>query len=95
MDDLDKHIKLECEASPEFKAAYEAEAALLALVRARQTANMTQKDVAEALHVSQPYIAQIESGSRKPGYLLLFRYASAVGASIQVSPQPEAHGSLA
>ena len=85
MDDLEKYIAERSERDPEFKAAYEAEAALLALVRARQTANMTQKDVADALHVSQPYIAQIERGSRKPGYLLLFRYANAVGASIRVA----------
>lgn len=85
MDDLDRHIAMECERSPEFKAAYEAESALLALVRARQEANLTQQDVADTLHVSQPYIAQIENGSRKPSYLLLFRYANAVGASIRVA----------
>ena len=61
MGDLERHIAMECDRSPEFKAAYEAEAALLALVRARQTANLTQKDVAEALHVSQPYIAQLRT----------------------------------
>ena len=88
MVDLDRHIAIECERSPEFKAAYEAESAMLALVRARQTANLTQKDVAETLHVSQPYIAQIENGTRKPGYMLLFRYANAVGASIQIAPEP-------
>jgi len=84
MDDLDRHIAKECASSPEFKAEYEAERALLELIRARQQANLTQKEVAEALHVSQPYIAQIENGSRKPGYLLLFRYATAVGANIKV-----------
>ncbi|CAN5553306.1 hypothetical protein BH11ARM2_BH11ARM2_16250 [soil metagenome] len=83
--DLQRHIAIECDRSPEFKAAYEAEKTLLALVRARQEANLTQQDVAEALHVSQPYIAQIENGSRKPGYMLLFRYAGVVGARIQVS----------
>ncbi len=87
MDDLDRHIAIECERSPEFKAAYEAESALLALVRARQNANLTQKEVAEALHVSQPYIAQIENGTRKPGYMLLFRYANVVGASILVATE--------
>ena len=69
---------------PEFKAEYEAEGALLALVRARQSANMTQKDVADALHVTQPYIAQIERGTRTPGYMFMFRYASVVGATIQI-----------
>ncbi|CAN5553214.1 hypothetical protein BH11ARM2_BH11ARM2_16230 [soil metagenome] len=84
-DDLQRHIAKRCAQSPEFKAAYEAESALLALVRARQEANLTQQEVAEALHVSQPYIAQIENVSRKPGYMLLFRYAGVVGARIQVS----------
>lgn len=92
MDDLDRHIAKRCAESAEFKAAYEAESALLALVRARQTANLSQKEVADALNVSQPYIAQIESGSRKPGYVMLFRYANAVGASIKVSPGPHSVG---
>lgn len=86
MDDLDKYVTERIERDPEFSAAYEAEKALLGLVRARQQANLTQKEVADALHVSQPYIAQIENGSRKPGYLLLFRYATAVGAQIKVMP---------
>lgn len=87
MDDVQKHILMECERSPEFKAAYEAESALLALIRARQNANLTQQEVAETLHVSQPYIAQIENGTRKPGYMLLFRYAAAVGARFQVATE--------
>jgi DNA-binding XRE family transcriptional regulator len=86
MDDLDRYIAVRSERDSEFKATYEAEKALLELVRARQHANLTQKEVAEALNVSQPYIAQIENGSRKPGYLLLFRYAAVVGANIRVVP---------
>jgi DNA-binding XRE family transcriptional regulator len=88
LDDLDRYIADACAASPEFKAEYEAESALLALVRARQAANLTQQDVADALHVSQPYIVQIERGTRAPGYRLLFRYAAAVGASIKIAPAP-------
>ena len=84
MDDLNKYVTERSARDSEFKAEYEAEAALLALVRARQNANMTQKDVADALHVTQPYIAQIEKGTRTPGYLFLFRYASVVGATIQI-----------
>ncbi|MEI7985293.1 MAG: helix-turn-helix transcriptional regulator [Armatimonadota bacterium] len=84
MDELQSYIDDRSMRDPEFKAEYEAEAAMLALVRARQEANMTQKDVADALQVSQPYIAQIERGSRTPGYLFLFKYASVVGASIHI-----------
>ena len=49
---------------PEFKAGYEEECAILELIRARNAASMTQKDVADALRVSQPYIAQVERGSK-------------------------------
>ena len=90
-DDLDRYVAKRSAVDPEFKAAHEAEMALLDLVRARQEAKMSQRDVAEALHVSQPYIAQIESGTRKPGYLLLFRYATVVGAHIRVMA-PNAKG---
>jgi transcriptional regulator with XRE-family HTH domain len=85
MDDLDRYVAERSARDPEFRSAHEADRALLELVRARQMANMTQKDVAEALHVSQPYIAQIERGTRAPGYRFLFRYATAVGASIRVA----------
>ncbi len=71
---------------PEFKAAFEEEEALLALVRARNAASMSQKDVADALHVSQPYIAQVERGSKPMSLSLMVRYARAVGVSIQISP---------
>ena len=75
---------------PEFKVAYEEEMALLALIRARNAAELSQKDVADALHVSQPYIAQVERGSRPMSLSLMVRYANAVGASIEVKP-PKRH----
>jgi len=74
---------------PEFKAAYEEEAALLGLVRARQTANLTQQNLATTLHVSQPYIAQIERGSKPMSLSFMVRYANAVGATIQITTQHE------
>lgn len=83
-------IATECEQSPEFKTAYEEEAALLALVRARNAASLSQKDVAEALHVSQPYIAQVERGSKPMSLSLMLRYANAVGASVEVKPKKRA-----
>jgi transcriptional regulator with XRE-family HTH domain len=85
---IKKLISTECEQSPEFKAAYEEESAILALVRARNAAEMSQKDVADALNVSQPYIAMIERGSKPMSMSLMFRYANAVGASVEVK-QPE------
>lgn len=72
-----------------FKAAYEEEQALLGLVRARQRANLTQQDIARTLKVSQPYIAQIERGSKPVSLSFMVRYANAVGASVQIAPQAE------
>jgi DNA-binding XRE family transcriptional regulator len=74
---------------PEFKAAYEEEAALLALVRARQSSNLTQQSLAKTLRVSQPYIAQIERGSKPMSLSFMVRYANAVGASIHITPRHE------
>jgi DNA-binding XRE family transcriptional regulator len=72
-----------------FKAAYEEEQALLGLIRARQQANLTQQELAATLQVSQPYIAQIERGSKPVSLSFLVRYANAVGASVQIAPQTE------
>jgi DNA-binding XRE family transcriptional regulator len=74
---------------PKFKAAYEEEAALLGLVRARQIANLTQQNLAKKLRVSQPYIAQIERGSKPMSLSFMVRYANAVGATIQITPRQE------
>jgi len=74
---------------PEFKAAYEEEAALLALVRARQRSNLTQQNLAKTLRVSQPYIAQIERGSKPMSLSFMVRYANAVGATVQITPRHE------
>jgi DNA-binding XRE family transcriptional regulator len=74
---------------PTFKTAYEEEAALLALVRARQRSNLTQQNLAKTLRVSQPYIAQIERGSKPISLSFMVRYANAVGATIQITPQQE------
>jgi DNA-binding XRE family transcriptional regulator len=72
-----------------FKAAYEEEQALLGLIRARQQANLTQQDLAKTLKVSQPYIAQIERGSKPVSLSFMVRYAHAVGASVQIGSQIE------
>ena len=74
---------------PKFKAAYEEEAALLGLVRARQRSNLTQQNLAKTLRVSQPYIAQIERGSKPISLSFMVRYANAVGATIQITPQQD------
>lgn len=84
---IEQYATEQSEASAEFKAAYEEERALLALVRARNDASLTQKDVADALQVSQSYIARVERGSKPMSLSLMLRYARAVGVVVQFIPQ--------
>ena len=86
---IKKYAEKRSSKDAKFKAAYEEEQALLGLVRARQQANLTQKDLAATLKVSQPYIAQIERGSKPISLSFMVRYANAVGASVQIAPQTE------
>ncbi len=69
---------------PEFKAAYEAEMAVMDLVRARKAKGLSQTDMADRLHVSQPYLAQIEGMTKKLNADLLFRYAAELGLSLKI-----------
>jgi len=86
---IEKYAEKRSADDPEFRASYEEEEALLALIRARQKANLTQQNIAETLQVSQPYIAQIERGSKPISLSFLVRYANAVGATIQIAPKQE------
>ncbi len=69
---------------PEFKAAYEAEMAVMDLVRARKAKGLSQTDMADRLHVSQPYLAQIEGMTKKLNADLHFRYAAELGLSLKI-----------
>jgi DNA-binding XRE family transcriptional regulator len=83
-------IKEGCERSEEFRHAYEEEAQAIAamgsLVELRKARGMSQNDVAAKLGVSQPRVAEIERGLSGMQVMTLFRYASVVGATIEVNP---------
>ena len=84
MSKLLKYAAERSERSPEFKAAFEAEMAVMELVRTRKARGVSQADMADRLHVSQPYLAQIEGMTKKLNADLLFRYAAALGLSLRV-----------
>ncbi len=81
---------------PEFKAAYDAledEFAILdTFLKARKHANMTQEQVAKAMHTSRSAIARIESAGGKsknsPTVDSLRRYAKAVGCKLKIELVP-------
>jgi ribosome-binding protein aMBF1 (putative translation factor) len=77
---------------PEFVAEYDAledEFALAAaLVRARNAADMTQQDVAQAMGTTQTAIARLESGRQMPSTRTLQRFAKATGSRLRISFEP-------
>jgi transcriptional regulator with XRE-family HTH domain len=76
---------------PEFRTEYDAleeEFALVeAMIEARAQANMTQADVAQAMGVSQPRVARIESG-KNVSLETLRRYAKATGGKLKIAIEP-------
>jgi predicted XRE-type DNA-binding protein len=59
-----------------------------ALSRARKQAGLKAKDVAAALKVSAPRIAQIESLESNPTLLSVVEHASAVGYEVEIVLRP-------
>ena len=55
-----------------------------ALRKARKSAGMTQKQVAEKLHVSRVYVSQLEGNPANVSVMTLLKYASAVGADLRL-----------
>lgn len=90
-DDFDKMLKKEMK-NPEFKAAYEAlepEYNLIqALIDARKSQNLTQKQLSELTGVDQADISKIETGSSNPTLKMLQRLANGMGMKIRLEFVP-------
>ena len=65
----------------EYEVAY-------SLILARVNAKMTQSEVAEKMNTTQSVIARLESGKHFPSLQTIYRYAIAVGKSIDLHVQP-------
>lgn len=77
---------------PAFRAAYDAledEFALAAaLIKARDDADMTQEQVAEAMGTTQAVVARLEGGRIRPTTRTLERFAKATGTKLRISFEP-------
>ncbi len=82
----DKHKELFND--PEYKKAYaELEEEFLiakALIKARKSAKLTQKQVAERMGTTQSVVARMESGKPLPSLKSVARYAAAVNSKIEL-----------
>ena len=82
----DKHKELLND--PEYKKAYaELEEEFLiakALIEARKSAKLTQKQVADRMGTTQSVVARMESGKPLPSLRSVARYAAAVNSKIEL-----------
>ena len=77
----------------EFRKEYEAIQPELdvirAMVDARNSVNMTQKELSERTGISQADISKIENGTRNPSLSLLKRLAEGMGMTLKIEFVPK------
>ena len=78
---------------PEFAKAYEEMQPefniIRAIIEARTSNNLTQKELAERTGIAQTEISRIENGSRNPSIKLLQRLADGMGMVLNVYFTPK------
>ena len=86
-DFLDEQLK-----EPEFRAEYEAlqpeRAVIQAMIDARRSSGMTQKQLSEITGIAQSDISKLENGSSNPSIRTLQRLASGMGMTLKVEFVP-------
>ena len=60
-----------------------------AMVDARNSVNMTQKELSERTGISQADISKIENGTRNPSLNLLKRLAEGMGMTLKIEFVPQ------
>lgn len=88
-----KQYKDEQMQNPEFANEYEAIQPELdvirAIVEARTSQNMTQKELAERTGINQADISKLENGTRNPSVNLLKRLAEGMGMTLKIEFVPK------
>src|SRR3972149_2966304 len=91
LSELDKDLIEELK-NPEFAQGYGGERLKSnigwAMLEARRKAGVTQKELAEKLGLSQPYIAKLESGEANPTLGTVGRIFAALGLQVVVETAP-------
>ena len=88
-----KQFKTEQMQNPEFAKEYEAIQPELDVIRAiidaRTSRNMTQKELAERTGINQADISKLENGTRNPTVNLLKRLAEGMGMALKIEFVPK------
>ncbi|MBQ0058660.1 MAG: helix-turn-helix transcriptional regulator, partial [Lachnospiraceae bacterium] len=82
--------------NPEVKAAYDELQPeydiIQAMIDARKSRNMTQKDLSEATGITQADISRIENGTRNPSLAMVKRLAAGMGMRLKLEFIPVQKG---
>lgn len=88
-----KKFKKEMMNDPEFQKEYESIQPELDIIRAlldaRTSMNLTQKELAERTGIDQADISKIENGTRNPSLNLLKRLAEGMGMKLKIEFVPK------
>ena len=88
-----KELKKEQMQNPEFVKEYEAIQpemdVIRAIVDARTSQNITQKELAERTGINQADISKLENGTRNPSINLLKRLAEGMGMALKIEFVPK------
>ena len=86
---LDEYIGERCAEEPEFRVNVEEETTKLQmqdmLHLAREAAGLTQKQVAERMHVNRSFVSRLENHPQDMRLSTFQRYASAVGMRAELA----------
>ncbi len=88
-----QQLKEEQMKDPEFAKEYEAiqpeMEVIRAIVEARTSQNITQKELAERTGINQADISKLENGTRNPSVNLLKRLADGMGMALKIEFVPK------
>lgn len=95
MSDIDKYVQERCKKSPEFKKAWEDSKTetemILSMIDARESANLTQSQLAEITGIDQGSISRIENGEGNPTIAKLKKIANGMNAQLKILFVPSNH----
>ena len=87
MDNYDKYLNDQLK-NPEFRAEWEALdpefAVIQAMIDARKSAGLTQKQLAERTGIAQSDISKLETGNANPSLTTLRRLATGMGKQLKI-----------
>lgn len=93
MSSYTEYKKQELNNNPELKKEYDSlkpkYEIISAMINARNSLNMTQKELSEKTGITQADISRIENGSRNPSLAMLERIADGLGMQLKLEFVPK------